>query len=70
MTESSQIQALPVDIQSMSQNMILRINTNGFIDAKITPKRKPRDASPGIIFINGTKYTTTATEFEQIYPRV
>lgn len=59
----------PVEIREMSQNMILRYNTDGSVDAKITRPKKPRDATTGIVYINGVKYTTTSFEFEQIYPR-
>lgn len=66
----SGLQEMPVvEIRSMSQNMILRYNTDGSIDAKITRPKKPRDAAIGIVYINGIKYTTSSFEFEQIYPR-
>ena len=57
-----------LEIKDMSQNMIMRINEDGSIDAKISQPRKSRDQNPGIVYINGIKYTTTSLEFAPIYP--
>jgi len=59
-----------VEIRDMSQNMIMRINESGSIDAKISQVRKPKDKNPGTVYINGIKYSTTSLEFQQIYPVV
>lgn len=48
-------------INSMSQNLILQYRSDGSIWGKITPVRKYGDANPGIVYINGIKYTVTST---------
>lgn len=58
---------LQLTIDNMSQNMIIKQETDGSLWAKITPVRKPGDVSPGSVYINGKKYTTASTTFVQIY---
>jgi hypothetical protein len=57
-----------VTITNMSTNMILRIDANGSIWAKIArPTRELGQSSPGVVYIAGVRYTTSSYEFEKIF---
>lgn len=61
--------SLGAEITEMSQNMILKINSDNTIDAKISRPKKPGDTALGKIRINQQLYTTNSYEFIRIYPR-
>lgn len=58
---------LQLFITDMSQNLILKFEVNGSIWAKITPVRRQGDVNPGIVYINGNRYTVNSEIFVQIF---
>lgn len=70
MSTTQQTTFNPVQVDSMSDNMILRLDPDGSVWGKVSqPQRfKTNQSTTGSVYINGQLYTTTSVTFVKLLP--
>lgn len=60
----------PIKVDSMSDNMILRLDKDGSVWGKVSMPQQfiQNQSTTGSVYINGIKYTTTSLTFVKLLP--